>query len=103
MKEIDLTQTPAFVNALQGENAALESNKKRRKMMTLIVIGIIWSFIYTAVGLFVMLEMSGQANQTCQQFSDSREMVRALILSDPDFNMATVDMVSDALPPIVCD
>lgn len=85
------------------EQAVVSQKKRERRVVWLIAAGIIWSFIYTAIGLLVMLQMSGQADQTCQQFSDSREMVRALILSDPDFNKATVDMVSDAMPPIVCD
>jgi hypothetical protein len=92
-----------------GETVAALTNRQAeiikqstRRTNSLILLGVIWSFIYTAVSLFIMFGMSTQTHETCEQFSASREAVRALILTDPDFDSIKVDELNVVLPPIEC-
>ena len=87
----------------QLTNAQAEVVKRRaNRTRAVIVAGIVWSFIYTAISLFIMFGMSTQTHETCEQFAESREAVRALILTDPDFDTLKVDELSEVLPPIQC-
>lgn len=76
--------------------------KRANNTSTLILVGIIWSFVYTAISLVIMFGMSTQTHETCEQFSESREAVRALIVTDPDFDSIKVDELNTILPPIEC-
>ena len=104
-----MSEQSAYENNALGEMVAKLTNdqaellrKRARKATALIVAGIIWSFLYTAISLFVMFGMSSQTHETCEQFAESRETVRALILTDPDFDEIDTDKVSEVLPPIEC-
>jgi hypothetical protein len=89
------------IASLQNKHAEVVL-RNARNTRALIVAGIVWSFVYTAISLFIMFGMSTQTHETCEQFSASREAVRALILSDPDFDTMTVYELSEVLPPIEC-
>lgn len=89
------------IAALQNKHADVVM-RNTRNTRALIVAGIIWSFIYTAISLFIMFGMSTQTHETCEQFAESREAVRALILTDPDFDTIRVNELAEILPPIEC-
>ena len=96
-------------NEAIGETVAALTNRQAevvkqsaRRTNSLIIVGVIWSFIYTAVSLFIMFGMSTQTHETCEQFAESREAVRALIITDPDFNDISTEKLSEVLPPIEC-
>ena len=103
-----MSEQSAYDNNALGEVVARLTNdqaellkRRARRATALIVAGIVWSFLYTAISLFVIFNMSTQT-ETCEQFADSREAIRALILSDPDFDDIKVDEVSEIMPPIEC-
>lgn len=89
------------IASLQNKHAEVVL-RNTRNTRALIVAGIVWSFIYTAISLFIMFGMSSQTHETCEQFAESRESIRALILTDPDFDSIKVDELNEILPPIEC-
>ena len=104
-----MSEQSAYDNNALGEVVAKLTNdqadlvkKKAQRTTMIIVAGIVWSFIYTGISLFIMFGMTTQTHETCEQFAESRETVRALILSDPDFDSIDADKVSEVLPPIEC-
>lgn len=104
-----MSEQSVYDNKALGEIVAKLTNdqasllrKRARRATALIVAGIVWSFLYTAISLFVIFNMTTQTHETCEQFAESREAIRALILTDPDFDDIEVDKVSELLPPIEC-
>lgn len=79
------------------------SRKREQRANWTIVAGVIWSFTYTAISLLIMWGVSSSANQTCEQFAESRNAVRALILSNPNHPQDLIESIDELLPPIVCD
>lgn len=83
---------------------AVKAQKRERQLYAAIVLGVIWSFTYTAISLLIMYGVASQTNVSCEQFADSREDVRALILSSPQFQGAiTAETLDEILPPVSCD
>lgn len=106
---VEQSSRDAIDNEAVGEMIARLTNdqtallkKRARRARAIIIAGIVWSFVYTATSIFVMANMSTQTHETCEQFAESRAAIRALILSDPDFNDIEVDKVAELLPPIEC-
>lgn len=92
--------TPLDVNV--AEVVRISRNREKRAT-AFVVAGIVWSFTYTAISLLIMFGVATQTSTTCEQLSDSREAVRALIITNPAYDAGDIDLLDTLLPPIVCD
>lgn len=86
--------------------AAVRANRQRKHMRWAIVAGIVWSFVYTAISLIIMIgvvsEMSDavdKAQTSCQNLADSREIIRTVLINS---DIATEAVLFTELPPIEC-
>lgn len=79
------------------------SREREKRANWTIAAGVIWSFTYTAISLLIMYGVASQSDATCQQLQQSREAVRALIITNPAYDAGDLEIVDALLPPIVCD
>jgi hypothetical protein len=82
-----------------------ESRKRERMLYAAILIGVIWSFTYTAISLLIMYGVASQSSITCDQFAESRDEVRAVLLTGDDVTGVHIDIetLDEILPRIECD
>lgn len=81
-----------------------EVKKRERMLYGAIVIGIVWSFTYTAISLLIMYGVASQSSISCEQFSQSRDEVRAVLLTgDVGDVKIDIDTLDEILPRIECD
>lgn len=74
---------------------------RARKLWYIVMGGIIYSFIYTAISLFIMVELNGEIQDTCVSRQMGRTAIRAAFISDPDFDSADFASLNLHLPPRV--
>lgn len=74
---------------------------RARRLWWLMWAGVIWSFIYTALSLAMMFDLSNQLQDTCVSRQMGRTAIRAALISDPDFDAADFETLNLHLPPKV--
>jgi len=79
------------------------SRAREKRAMAVVIAGIIWSFTYTAISLLIMWGVAEQSSTNCDQLAQSREAVRALIITNPAYDSEDLDLLDALLPPIVCN
>lgn len=97
--------TPFEPELLDAAAESVREVKKRERMLYgAIVIGILWSFTYTAISLLIMYGVASQSAISCEQFSQSRDEVRAVLLTgDVGGVQIDIDTLDEILPRIKCD
>lgn len=82
-----------------------EVKKRERMLYGAILLGVVWSFTYTAISLLIMWGVASQSSITCEQFSESRDEVRAVLLTGDDVTGVHIDIetLDEILPRIECD
>ena len=69
-----------------------------------IVLGIMWSFTYTAISLLIMWGVAAQSSVSCERFAESRHEVRAVLLTgEVGGGQIDLEMLDQILPEIECD
>ena len=105
-KPIDLLETPAVKNLARGEAAGLkvnikDANKRTNRLKAWVIAGVIWSFIYAAITLSIMVSVIHQTNGVCRSLQESRETVREILVSVPELDFSQDELIA-ALPPVEC-
>ena len=97
--------TPFEPELLDAAAESVRELKKRERMLYgAIIVGVLWSFTYTAISLLIMYGVASQSSISCVQFSQSRDEVRAVLLTD-DVGGVQIDIetLDEILPRIECD
>ena len=81
-----------------------EVKKRERMLYGAIIVGVLWSFTYTAISLLIMYGVASQSSISCEQFSQSRDEVRAVLLTgDVGGVQIDIETLDEILPRIECD
>lgn len=81
-----------------------EVKKRERMLYGAIIVGILWSFTYTAISLLIMYGVASQSAISCEQFSQSRDEFRAFLLTgDVGGVQIDIETLDEILPRIECD
>ena len=97
--------TPFEPELLDAAAESVREVKKRERMLYgAIIVGILWSFTYTAISLLIMYGVASQSAISCEQFSQSRDEVRAVLLTGDDGGVQIdIETLDEILPRIECD
>ena len=97
--------TPLESDLIDAAAESVREVKKRERMLYgAIIVGILWSFTYTAISLLIMYGVASQSAISCEQFSQSRDEVRAVILTgDVGGVQIDIETLDEILPRIECD
>lgn len=99
-----ITQFEHEVLEAAAESAAAQVRKRERMLYGAIIVGALWSFTYTAISLLIMWGVATQSNVTCEQFQQSRDEVRAVLLTgDVGGVQIDIDTLDEILPRIECN
>ena len=74
---------------------------RARHLWYLVIFGIIYSFIYTAISLFIMVDLSNSLQDTCVARQNARTAIREALAFDPDWTEANQIVLDLNLPPKV--
>ena len=97
--------TPFEPELLDAAAESVRELKKRERMLYgAIIVGVLWSFTYTVISLLVMYGVASQSSISCEQFSQSRDEVRAVLLTgDVGGVQIDIETLDEILPRIECD
>lgn len=61
---------------------------RARRLWWLVIFGVIYSFIYTAISLVLMVDLSNSLQDTCVSRQSARTAIRTVLANDPDWTVS---------------
>lgn len=74
---------------------------RARHLWYLVIFGIVYSFIYTAISLFITVDLSNSLQDSCASRQKARTAIRAALATDPDWTAADQAVLDLNLKPKV--
>ena len=77
------------------------TSRRARRLWYIVMFGIVYSFVYTAISLFIMVDLSNTLQDTCNARLHARIAIREALSTDPDWTAVNQAQLDIALPPKV--